>query len=390
MRKIIFEILRRSIGIKKNIRDIELTAEQLNRIYKLLQRHDVSHLPAKVFGGGDNEDIRFVGEGDVDAVLQKYSCAQSNALFRYFTVDSDFEAICELFERHGIDFIPLKGMIMREYYPEPWMRTYGDVDILVREEVLDKATDLLVSELGYRNEGRGYHDVSLISRAGILLELHFSLTSGEPVPEVAKILDTVWDIARVKEGYSSFHLMSDEIFYFYHILHMVQHFENGGCGIRQFLDIWVMNHRANFDRSRIDTLLSESGYLKFERAVVALSEVWFSGDEHTEITAELENFVIKSGVYGTTENKIAVQQNKKNGKAGFILSRLFLSFDMLAALYPSLKKHKWLFPFYQVRRWFRLMFKNRSSRSVNEINANLTITDERRESTARLFDSIGL
>lgn len=390
MRKIIFEILRRSIGAEANIRDIELSAEQLNRIYKLLQWHDVSHLPARVFGGSGNEDIRFDEEGDVDAVLQKYSHAQSSSLFRYLTVDSDFEAICELFERHGIDFIPLKGMIMRGYYPEPWMRTYGDIDILVKEEMLDKATELLVSELGYRNEGRGYHDVSLISRAGILLELHFSLTSSEPVPAVAKILDTVWNTAHVKEGCSAYYLMSDEMFYFYHILHMVQHFENGGCGIRQFLDVWMMNHRAGFDRSRIDVLLSESGYLKFERAVVALSEVWFSGEEYTDITTELENFVIKSGVYGTTENKITVQQNKKNGKMGFILSRLFLSFDMLAALYPSLKKHKWLFPIYQVRRWFRLMFKNRSSRSVNEINTNLSITDERRERTARLFDSIGL
>ena len=30
-----------------------------------------------------------------------------------------------------IPFLPLKGSVIRQYYPEPWMRTSCDIDILV-------------------------------------------------------------------------------------------------------------------------------------------------------------------------------------------------------------------------------------------------------------------
>lgn len=36
--------------------------------------------------------------------------------------------------------------------------------------------------------------------------------------------------------------MSDADFYAFHLEHMKQHFTTGGCGIRFFLDLWILNH----------------------------------------------------------------------------------------------------------------------------------------------------
>ena len=97
------------------------------------------------------------------------------------------------------------------------------------------------------------------------------------------------------------------MFYFYYIAHMAKHFvETGGCGIRPFLDIWVLNHRIDFDREKRDKLLSDGGLDVFAKQAELLSEVWFGNAEHTEITRQMETYILRGGVYGANTNRIAV------------------------------------------------------------------------------------
>ena len=79
------------------------------------------------------------------------------------------------------------------------------------------------------------------------------------------VLAQIWDTA-VSAGPGSHRLLlADEMFYFYHIAHMVKHFEVGGCGIRPFLDLWIMNHRM------------EHWYSEFFRVHKGV-EAWRKGD----------------------------------------------------------------------------------------------------------------
>ena len=50
--------------------------------------------------------------------------------------------------------------------------------------------------------------------------------------------------------------MTDEMFYFYHIAHMAKHFEEGGCGIRPFIDLWTLDNIKDVDHDKRDELLS--------------------------------------------------------------------------------------------------------------------------------------
>ena len=242
-----------------------------------------------------------------------------------------------------------------------------DIDILVHESEVDRIADLLVSEMKYKKEEKSPHDISLYSGGGVHLELHYNLIEDGCIGDMKSVLRSVWDRASAVDGTSEFTL-SDEMFYYYHIAHMAKHFvSTGGCGIRPFVDIWVLNHRISFDRERRNALLSEGGLRTFAKEAEALSEVWFGDGEHTDVTQQMQNYVLCGGVYGTTENRVAVQQVKRGGKFRYALSRIWLPYDTLKFHYPSLDGKRALLPFYEMRRWCKLIFCGGAKRGMNEL-----------------------
>ena len=154
-------------------------------------------------------------------------------------IEREQQTIYKLFEDNAIEFIPLKGAVIRQYYPEPYMRTSCDIDILVHEEDLERAKNALVSALNYKSSEKiSFHDISLFSLGGIHLELHYNLK--EKRQNLDELLGKVWDYAvNTKEG-KYFKLQSPEFYIFYHIAHMANHFLRGGCGIRTFIDLYFI------------------------------------------------------------------------------------------------------------------------------------------------------
>ena len=71
--------------------------------------------------------------------------------------------------------MPLKGSVLRASYPQDWMRTSCDIDILVHREDLERAVELLVEKKQYRREVTNLCDVSLYAPSGVHLELHYDL-----------------------------------------------------------------------------------------------------------------------------------------------------------------------------------------------------------------------
>ena len=359
-------------------------SHSLSAIYKLAKLHDLAHLLADALDKSnllpENKDVK-------NRLLNE----RNMAVYRYEQSKYELGELCQVLESAQIPHIPLKGSILREYYPESWMRTSCDIDILVQERNLEKAINALVQKLGYKREEGNAHDVSLSAPSGVHLELHFDLIEEHVALESVEIYRDIWAKTRPCDGYQYRMEMTDEAFYFYHIGHMAKHFSNGGCGIRPFLDIWVLNHRIAFDKENRDALLQAGGLLTFARCAEELAEVWFSNNPHTELTAEIENYILQGGVYGTREQSIAVKQAKKGGKFKYILYRIFLPFGDLCATYPKLRKRKWAYPFYVVLRWFRLIFKRgRIKNAVKDIKTNASIEDEKAEHTKKLFKDIGL
>ena len=309
-------------------------------------------------------------------------------VYRYETLAYELEELRRVFNDAKIPFIPLKGSVIRKYYPEPWQRTSCDIDVLVKEKDADNAAEYLQTRLQYRCEEKWQHDISLFSPSNVHVELHFKLLDLD-FKQVKDLID-VWSVDEISLLSDSEYQMSKELFLLYHIYHMAKHFIHGGCGIKPFIDLWIIKNKVGFDEEKAQKMLQESGLLAFFERSTDLVNVWFEGKEHSEITQEMEDYVLQGGVYGTLEQQLAMSQNKKGGKFRHLMGRIFLPYKSMVIYYPSLKKCPMLFPFYQVRRWVRILFCGGRKTAMNEIKLNQSLSEEKKQAAKRLIDELGL
>ncbi len=360
---------------------IACTPELLEQVYTLAARHDLAHLAgqgASRLGLPDSEP------------MQKCRQAAMMALYRYTRLSREYQMVCQALEEAEIPFIPLKGSVLRDSYPEPWMRTSCDMDILVHEADLDAATQCLTERLNYVNRGKSGHDVALQAPGGDCLELHYTMIEDFVSPRSQTILDSIWTDARPLPG-KKFHLeISDGLFYYYHMIHMAKHVINGGCGIRTFLDVWILNNRVSHDRQARCALLEQGGLTAFAQAAEQLSRIWFDGEARDPLSGQLEQFVLSGGTYGTMTNRVTLNRTKEGGKLRYVLSRIFLPYDVIKYEYPVLQKHKWLTPGCEVIRWFRLVFGKGLRRGALEMKAAATDSQSKGDTARQLLDYLGL
>lgn len=379
---ILFALLRSAIcGTKLTEEERnDYSHDLLQDLLKISSKHDVVHL--LVFGLKQNELI-----SKENSDIEKYFL---KAVYRYERLRYEYDNLCSALEKARIPFLPLKGSVIRKYYPEAWMRTSCDIDVLVHEKDSEKAVSVLVDGYGYVYHGKRSHDISLFAPTKTHIELHYDLVEDGIAKEASEVLKNVWDMAELRDGYAFLHEMPDEYYYFYHISHMAKHFENGGCGIRPFIDLMILDGSQEADKENRDKLLQEGNLLKFAKAARKLSRIWFSNEPYDYISQQMEDYILRGGVYGNNENRITVQQQKKGGRIKYALSKIFIPYDVIKFHYPILQKHKWLIPFMEVRRWFKLIFCGHAKRTLNELKYNQSISADKADVTKNFLENIGL
>ena len=360
------------------------TPEMLEEVYGLAGKHDLTHLVGQALSK------QKLPESDA---LTKCKKAAMSAFVRYIQQNHEYARICAVLEEAEISFIPLKGSVLRDYYPEAWMRTSCDADILVKEEILDTAVALLTEKLGYTAGKKSDHDISLYAASGTHLELHYdTIQERYEVNSCREVLASIWNYAAPKESGKHHLYLTDEMFYFYHIAHMAKHFAVGGCGVRAFLDIWVMNHKMSFDREKRYKLLEEGGLLQFAKAAESVSEVWFAGAEPNKMDIAVSDYILRASLYGDKANRAALGQARSGGKLKYLLTqRVFMPYAYLKDEYPVLKDRKWLTPYYQVVRWCKMLRRRGGlNNTVKELKANAASKQSDGATAADILKHLGL
>lgn len=279
--------------------------------------------------------------------------------------------------------------MVRGYYPEPWIRTSCDIDILVHDEDINKAINLLVQKFSYSiSNKKGYHDITLYSPSDVHLELHFNIK--ENMENIDPLLGRVWDYCTVVEGKKYEHRQSNEYLMFHLISHMSYHFIHGGCGIKPFMDLYVLDANLKYDREELVKMCRECGLERFYNSVYELSSVWFGEAEETTLTKRMETYLLVGGVYGTEEQYIAVQQKDEGGKIKYMLRKMFLPYNTLKRLYPVVEKHRWLVPICHIRRWFSLILPSKLQYSVRKLRVATTMDKTKVSAVAQLMNDVGL
>ena len=362
----------------------------ISALMNMAKKQDFLHVIASALLKTDIFESE-AARADEKARAMKAACerAQLMGIYRYETLMHAQGEILRIFSEEKIPHIPLKGAVMREYYPEPWHRSSCDVDILVREEDLDRACDALAGRAGYRVEGdKKYHDIHLYSPSGTHLELHYNLRS--TIAAYDKVLTRVWDYTEEDANNCCRFYQTSAFFVFHHVAHMAYHFENGGCGIKPFMDLFILQTRRETDFEGARALLAEAGLLAFFENMMALCRVWFMGEEHTALTLKTEQYLLSGGVYGSVDNSVLLKQKARGGRIGYALSRIFAPMELLKCTYPVLNRHPWLMPLMQVRRWCRILFKGGIRRGARELSANHRITEAEAAEAAAFLTELGL
>lgn len=359
-----------------------LTEETLEKLYRLAAKHDLAHL------AGDALYKNKLLPKDSSAAA-KFQKAQVTALYRYTQMEHERARIYKVLENARIPFVPLKGLVIRPLYPQPYLRTSCDLDILIHRDDLSKAIALLENNLNYTSEElSALHDISLFSPGGIHLELHYSLDS--PYDFLNAALAKVWEYCTpVSEG-SFEYRQSPEFFMLYQVTHMVSHFLDGGCGIRPLADLALLQRKFSYDEAILVSLCQSCETAVFYGQAKHLAGVWFGEEAHNPTTQEMERFILGGGVYGSKQNNMEIRQRKHKSNAEYIMSRIFMPYEQLKHQYPILKKHKWLFPFISVRRWFNLLIPGRRKRALDELSESAEHFENAQTAISKLLTDLEL
>lgn len=347
---LLFTLLRVALGTQEEaaVTKEEITPEVLEQVYALAKKHDLAHLAGQALA-----KLGLLGKDEISDKFRKHTMV---AVRRYMLLQNALLQLCAAFEKAQTPFIPLKGSVLRDVYPESWMRTSGDIDFFVHEEDLQTLHTLLTETLQYKHNGQWGTEITYISPTGVHFELHYGILEECENPDTEGVLKTVWDVVTPAPGCKFQMVMPDAFFYFHHMAHMGKHFLEGGCGIRPVMDIWVLQNRMSHDREQRNALLETGGLLGFAREMENLSSTWFLQAAADANTRQLERYLLDGGVYGTVENKVKVQQGKQGGRFQYILSRIFVPYSTMKNIYPVLQRHKWLLPVMEVWRWLRAAF----------------------------------
>lgn len=356
----------------------QLTPDVLSALYSLSKKHDLAHIVSSaLYRSGISADAELISKFGQTEIMSVYRCEQMKYAYKQ---------ICEALTEASIPYIPLKGSVIRPYYPKESMRTSCDIDVLVKEENLCQAIEALTQK-GFKCGEKNYHDVSLFSPTKVHLELHFNIL--ENMDNLDAVLRNAWNFSVPTE--TSERRFTTEFFVFHMFAHMSYHFLSGGCGIKSLLDVWVMEHKMGVTYEAAKKLLDKAGIYKFAKEISDLADVCFSGKDEDAFSETLLSYICGGGVYGTMANKIAVSKSKSNGTVMYAVKRLFLPYRTMVIAYPVLTKMPFLLPICWILRIFKMIFDGGRSRKVlSEIKTANNVSDAEMDTLNQMRIRLGL
>lgn len=279
--------------------------------------------------------------------------------------------IAGLFEKNGIDSIILKGGVLKEIYPETYLRQSCDLDILTEDT--EKAADVMKT-LGFSvddyDNDNSHHDVFIL-KPYLVVELHRKFMRREHTwsPQFAHMKERKIPY----KNYSHVFQLSVEDSYLFMLAHMAKHVKYSGIGMKAVLDIWLFKkHYAEISVSdELKQIIEASALTEFESSVDKLCKYWFEGAAPDDITKDFSRLMFTSGSYGNAHNVSSENAYEtSSGKFAIYLKSFFSPAKSLQHTYPILIKHKWLLPFIWIRRGMRIVFRDKKAREQFVENTN--------------------
>ena len=349
-----------------------LTGIDLNQLLARAQDHSVAAMVCFAL-----EKTQAFAAAD-SAVQKQWQDAKNKAIRKNLLLDTERRAILQELDAAGIWYAPLKGSILKDWYPQFGMREMSDNDILydgshqeeVHEVFLRRNYEVKNYKIGFVDE----YDKPPI----YYYEMHTALFSHD-MPALCDYYATVKDRLRLVPGTRCEYAFTPEDFYVFVLAHAYKHYSNGGTGVRTLADVYVMHQHFGgaLDTAYVRQQLEQLGCTAYERDSRILAEKLFGTVRAsaeitlTEAETAMLQYQLGASTYGTTRNAInnrlsELAPSEMHGsfsvKLKYCLARLFPGFSYIKGaypeLYPTFRKCPLLFPPFWVWRFFRRLRVN--------------------------------
>ena len=310
------------------------------------------------------------------------------------------KSLMKQFESIGLNAFLVKGPVIAEFYPNPQLRTMGDIDILVSER--DKAHEVMLKN-GFKCKGLNLDYEYGYVKNNIEYELHNRLLYDNPVNN-AKIQGYFDD-------YKS-HVIEDKLddsFHFVFVLcHLRTHFMNQGVGFRQFLDIAMLaNNNKNLDWDRIKKDLQSIDLFEFAQSVFAYLNKWFEIESPFELPEISESdyekstvYIFNNGLFGfhnEDNDRFMAANRARNAKS----AKLSILFNPVKVIFPGYKQlsasrkyefirnKPYLLPYAWIKRFF-IMLKDHNLKQGMKMLNDSVVTEKYVKNREEFFKLWGL
>jgi hypothetical protein len=371
--QVLATILSSAIRGKYNM-EIETKNINWENILGEAKAHDVHAIlyPLVKNLGADLKDKELFYEWRKIAILEGMS--QIQHINEISKVLSEFNAI-------GIQAIVLKGLAIRELYPNSEFRSMSDADILIHKKDIDKANHLLM-KMGYTKADKNSIHIQYEHKEHLPIELHWILVNDDFLKTAKDFEDSIWgNFISININNISALTLSSENQLLHLCLHMAVHIISSGFGLRQLCDLILViesikdkiDWRSFYERCKLN------GIATFVTAIFTVCNELFQmelpGTEYLDFPKNsayidmLINDIFSAGVHGkrnakrVNANAIARTHHHKNSthlkdKFTFAISMFFPPTETLNKRYSYAKRFFFLKPVALVHRLIFNIFYN--------------------------------
>ncbi len=289
------------------------------------------------------------------------------AAWRAHCLEQALREVTEKLEAAGIWYLPLKGCVIKEDYPDPLMREMSDIDLLIDPARREDARELMES-LGYATVDflKTKHDVYR-KAPGLSFELHGELFPHFLNRTLYRCSMYYRDVKPrlVKDGGNAFgYHFRPEDFYLFLIAHTGKHFFQNGIGLRPLFDVYVYRNAHPLAMDYVRREAEKMGLNAFEEQLRSLSQHAVCGDALPEDEQSMLTAMAEAGAFGSARNMVKNLMARQGGDVGSRLSALFSQFsvpfrrddpryELFAEQYPFFYRHRLLLPLLPLYRAFR-------------------------------------
>lgn len=334
----------------------------LRQIYRMAKFHNLTTL---VYIALESASV-LEQCGDME-LIRSWKEAKEKAVRKAILLNVEREEILNAMESRGIWYLPLKGILLQELYPQPGMRQMADNDILYDIHFQNKLLAYMKAR-GYKavSIGEGCHDV--YQKPPVYnFEMHTVLYGKMHKKEWMDYYADVKERLILDQGRKYAYHFTQEDFYVYFITHLNKHYDGAGTGLRSLMDCYVYLEKweRELDWTYITGELEKLGLAEFEAQCRKLCRKIFVTEEKANLEEQERNMfklLISSGTYGTVRNKVKKEMRTVAAdgekitnwvKLKYCLRRLFPDQDHIKAYCPIAWRYKCLIPFYFIFRLVR-------------------------------------